>query len=247
MKYTKAPISEVVFGITFRQPIPDQSEIHKFYVSELSDTYPISELANPLVHVTVSPEGELQPQLNQSLTGPASYNYRTSDRKYLIQVQQNKLYFNWIRNDHAPTGEYPGYSTLREKFQKIVDTFITYHKFDESNMQYCSLLYQDRFKPEENFGEHPFSLFKSTFPTCGDTLLNFSHTTNEIIREINSLTFRTIETIFTDNAKLIRFSNVIQSLDTLNMSYNKWFDSAHKFQIASFENTFSSEVLSTWM
>lgn len=248
MKFINAPISEVIFGVTLANSLANSSRILEYYCEILKVKYPIVELSNPLGELVIFENGRVENQLDGKLTGQALYRFRTEDKKYLIQIQNNKLYMNWIRTDNESTGDYPGYDKLFPLFKKAVADFLGYFHLTNRDIKSCDLTYHNRFNIDKilHSGKTINDIIKFTIPLNGDKLLNFSNKSSEIMESINSLCNSTMETVFKDQERLLRFEFLIQSIDQLEINYEEWFSSAHKTQVNTFENIFTGEVLESW-
>lgn len=247
MQYSNAPISEVIFGITLKEPISNATDILDYYVHMLKKNYPIMELSNPLGDYVIHENDNVEIYVNADNTGQAIFRFRSSDKIFLIQIQKNKLYFNWIRNDSEPTGNYPGFSILFRNFQEILNGYFSFFNLSQDSIVSCDLTYHDRFDLKKTPKDILFfNIFRNNPINYGDKLLTYSVKLSEQIEDISSYSSTIVETVFSAETKILRFEHIIHSLNQLSLSYEDWFEEAHKKQLSSFEMTFSDKVLETW-
>ena len=97
MQYSKAPISEVIFGVIYTGPKLSPDDIFCLN-GHFKDRFPSLEILSPLVVENLN-GFQLVSNLDPSLTGPLLLRRRSSDSKWLLQIQSNSVYLNWIRND----------------------------------------------------------------------------------------------------------------------------------------------------
>jgi uncharacterized protein (TIGR04255 family) len=248
MKYSNAPISEVIFGITLKRPIEESSRIISFYCEKLYEKYPKFELSNPISDYIISEIGTVKLHFDPVLTGQALFRFRSDDRKFLIQIQKNKLYLNWIRGDEETVGHYPGFNNLYTKFNDILQNYLCFIEQSYDGIISCDLTYHNRIDLNAMFKKKftVNNLFSFALPMFGERQLNLSYNVSELIDKKNFFLNTKIETLNRDEKNVLRYEHMIQSIDDLNMIYTDWFNEAHKIQIHSFEKTFSKKVLETW-
>ena len=118
-KYPKAPVSEVIFGVTFSEA---RRSIRELFDAQkaLSDEYPRVEIRPPLVDETMS-GFQITQELNPERMGSILIRLRSDDDHWMCQVQTNKIYLNWIRPDHEPVGNYPGFTAVYRRFRQALD------------------------------------------------------------------------------------------------------------------------------
>ena len=119
MKYSKAPVSEVILGITYgvnKIPVDKLFQISSMFSME----FPIVEICPPMILEELN-GFRLQPMAVDIGAGPFLVRRRTSDAKWLLQIQSNKIYLNWIRKDDEPVGAYAGFSKVKESFAAILE------------------------------------------------------------------------------------------------------------------------------
>jgi uncharacterized protein (TIGR04255 family) len=122
-KFRKPPVVEAYCGISFHElgtlHAPQLGGVAKMLRSE----YPIIETHPPL-GPTLPPGQPLQILIQFG----ASTQFRTwlisEDRARLIQIQRDRLIFNWRQN--ALDSSYPSYTVLRRSFAKAMDKFFAF-------------------------------------------------------------------------------------------------------------------------
>ena len=248
MIFNKAPISEVIFGVAFNKPLKNVTEIVDFYCSNYKTSFPILELSNPIADVIIHENDKTEVSLNPNLTGQAIFRFRSEDKHYLLQIQKNKLYFNWIRQDDELTGNYPGFSDLYSKFINITNELKKgYFNNNDNFYKSFDLTYHDRFKINDFLSGNLDKILKINIKNYGDKILHFSDKTTEIINVISSRCTRNIETLFNQqNEKLLRFECTMQSFDNNKLTLEKWFKKAHELQNKIFIDTFNEDLLKLW-
>lgn len=246
-KYAKAPVSEVILGVTSKERALSTENIFELREIIKAD-FPLVEVVSPLADEVLL-EFKLINKIDPNITGPIMYRFRSSDRAWLLQVQGNKVYLNWIRDDTKEVGYYPGYRNISEKFYKVLaDVSRLVGKPIESNLLYFDLTYHDRFE----WGEYISNISEI------DKILNFSTPRLSIqsgfnnvfskftfpISELGGYGILDINTgTSIKNTQLLKFENVIRGV---RPDVKSWFDSANDLQNKNFEDIFKKEVLKTW-
>ena len=120
LTFAKPPINEVVIGQRFSQR-PDFLVPHfgQFWM-QLIDDYPAVSHMPPLV------EAEREPvvDLSSGSVLPRIW-FSSSDETRLVQIQQDRLYFNW-RQTEAVKPAYPRFPAIRAEFDRVFGIFSTY-------------------------------------------------------------------------------------------------------------------------
>ena len=148
--YKRAPISEVFIGATYNMPIIPVDSVLKNAI--LCDEFPSIEIREPLT-IEIMEGFNLISVLNKD-GGPFLVRRRTVDRKWLVQLQTNAVYVNWIRPDTAPDTQYVGFDEVRKKFFAVVSTLED--RFDISlrnDIAFCELTYTDMFPWQDEIQE----------------------------------------------------------------------------------------------
>lgn len=249
-KLSKAPVSEVVFGITLLNNRISDSDIISL-LNEYKVKYPNIEITPPLANEWLV-DYKILPEIDILKSGQILYRLRSSDKKYLIQLQGNKFYLNWIRQDEEDVGNYPGFSKILAVFNELKEVIVSFLKHDifENNIKYYELSYHDRFEWQEyieNISQIE-KIMNFNPPKIGiDTGFNnvFSQYTyqNDMIGGYGSLSINTSTSI--KNKQLLRFESIIRGV-LPDASSNSWFKMGHDIQNKIFLNTFKDLILDTW-
>jgi uncharacterized protein (TIGR04255 family) len=250
MKYTKAPVSEVILGITFSESVFDINFLFKIQ-QILEADYPKIEIIPPLTDEWLE-EFRLIALINQENTGAFLIRLRSTDLKWLIQIQNNKIYFNWIRCDDEKVGDYVGYSTIKKRFEYIlsqinIDLFV-------SKIKYLDITYHDRLSLEENIlSINNIENFINFSPPKINTPQGFNSLSSKYTYQLPELGGYGILSINTDETltglQVVRLENAIRGKPinvTITKDYFTWFDFAHIYQIKYFEELFTTDLLEKW-
>jgi len=245
-QYKHAPISEVVLGVGYRQP--------KIWVdlvlknAMLCEEFPSVEIGPPLTIEILEGFGVVAAQ-NQ-LGGPFLVRRRTADNKWLVQIQANMLYLNWIRQDTDPVGNYVGFDAVKERFFSVLS------KLENSlgislreDIIFCELSYIDRFPWEcevqelselnklvristpPKFSEHGYNNVFSRFTFHDFEIQGFG------LVNVNTTTAISGEQMVIAEANLR--GNPAGELDG-------WLERAHAKQHVIFEGLFTDEMRKRW-
>jgi len=247
MKYSKAPVSEVIIGITYAI---NKISVDKLFQinSMLSADYPIVEIHPPLVLEELN-GFRLQPIFSDVGAGPFLTRRRTSDAKWLLQIQSNKIYLNWIRNDNEPVGTYPGYLKIKEVFNEIIERIseIADVKTDHSLYE---LSYQDRVEWQgiiSDISEINTILNITSPPKFSAEGYNnlFSRYTYPA-SDIGGFGLLGINTDTSVSQKqVIRFESSLRGILQQKI-FDEWMTIAHQKQHLIFESCFSEKQRNLW-
>lgn len=108
--FSNPPVVEVVFGIRFATSLPMQTRHLGQLWQELGDDYPQTEDAFPLIDPEEVPvKMSLIPALLRRIRA------YSGDRQFLLQIQDTRLYVNWVKAD-APV-VYPRFEAVQSRFE----------------------------------------------------------------------------------------------------------------------------------
>lgn len=249
MKYKNAPVSEVLLGIKFQGARFTLDQLMLIATKKV-DAYPVSEILPPL-SIEQLVDFQMQTDIDPNTTGPFLLRRRTLDKKWLLQIQENMIYLNWIRLDSEPVGKYPGYAAIKDRFfVELDDINKTIGANIMADVVLCDLSYHDRIEWQgliPNIGKLDEIMNISAPPTYSDegynnvfskfTFHDFSLPGYGVIG-INTATSIT-------NTQLLKFeSNLRGTPDTKDIS--SWFDKAHDKQFEIFERSFTDKVRNQW-
>jgi uncharacterized protein (TIGR04255 family) len=244
MRLSKAPISEVILGVTFDRAVLTQKQIMGL-ADHFSGDFPGIEVSPPLPNEVLQ-EFIVVNQFNPEHTGPVLYRLRSDDRSWLVQVQCNKVYLNWVREDGQPVGRYPGLTKVLERF--LAALAVT--GVDSENCLFFELSYSDRIEWQE---------YINSISDLGN-ILNFSPPAIPISSGMNNvyskftyheprvggfgtLEIKTSTSLF--GKQLLEFSSILRGR-LAKQDLRAWFGTAHDLQNNFFEGLFKEEVLNKW-
>ncbi|MBR1639796.1 MAG: TIGR04255 family protein [Treponema sp.] len=246
MQYLKAPVSEVVLGITFNKPIFTNDEL--FVINSLlQEGYPNLELLPPLNLEKL--EGYLlQTTFDIQITGQVLYRRRNKENTRLIQVQQNAIYYNWIRLDSVPVGDYPGYDVIYNEYIGILDMLEKHlNKHFDKNIAFFDLTYHDRFFWEDylttlsNVNTIMDISVPQIFNNCNNIFSKYTYPlpikNNFCILNLSTATSPI------EMKQILHFESNIRGT---GLPFNEWFEMAHKNQNQIFETIFKESLKSKW-
>jgi len=249
MKYSKAPISEVIMGITYaRNKIPVDFILKNALFSE---DFPIIALVQPLPLEVLN---GFQVRLNYDPnSGPYLVRKWSNNTKWLLQIQANMFFLNWIRLDTEPVGTYIGFSSIRDKFFSIIATLEDVMKVHlRSDIVFCDLTYHDRVKWQSeisDLSEIAKIMNINTPPKFSEHGYNniFSRYTFHDF-ELNGFGLININTdTANDGEQLIKLESCLRGKNAINSDIETWFNQAHTKQLKIFDQIFTEEIKTKWL
>jgi uncharacterized protein (TIGR04255 family) len=245
--YPKAPVSEVIIGVNYK--VDKMSPDSLFEASTLfSEDYPDVEILPPLIMEELN-EYRIQQIVHDFTAGPFLIRRRTKDHKWLLQIQSNKIYLNWVRLDTEDVGNYIGFSKIKEKYFDILDRLGSLSDIKDDVSLY-DVTYHDRFEWQNYISD----ISKI------DTILNISSPPSFSIKgynnifskfayhdpEIGGFGFVNINTGTSSTGRqLLRFESNIRGM-IINRSLDEWLNIAHDKQLDIFENIFTEKLRQSW-
>ena len=126
------PLNEVVFSVQFAGDVIDEVGVLADFWQKISPDFPRHEKQPPLPPASETfevppPSPELQLRLMQGIP-PQRYWFLSDDGTLIVQVQADRLMFNWrqvIGNE-----EYPRYEVLSPRFAELLATFLSCEAVD---------------------------------------------------------------------------------------------------------------------
>ena len=249
--YPNAPVSEVIFGVTF---LEKRLSISRLFDARqaLSDKYPRVEIRPPIADEWMS-GFQIAQELNQERTGTVLIRLRSEDGNWMCQLQGNKVYFNWIRLDREPVGNYPGYNIIYGRFRETLNAL----RLDSSNLthnsvRYFDLSYHDRLKWQEYINSlsdtHKIMRFKppeiKTPEGLNNSFSRFTYSYDPLggygIFAVNTATQAAAE-----GKQVLQLESTLRGI-TPHQSLDDWFSAAHKLQYDHFKGFFTAETLAKW-
>jgi uncharacterized protein (TIGR04255 family) len=248
-KYNKAPISEVFMGVCYNNTkIPVDLILNKALFNE---EFPNIGIVEPII-LEVLNNFQIRPNYTPNFI-PFRIRRWSSDNTWLLQIQANMIFFNWIRLDDEPVGTYAGFSTVKEKFFSILDTIEKDLKINLHNdIELCELTYYDRVKWQSeisDLSEIDKIMNINSPPKFSDDGYNnvFSRYTYHD-SELNGFGFININT---DTAKggeqIIKLESNLRGNLANNYVIETWFEQAHDKQLNIFDKIFTKEIKEKWL
>jgi uncharacterized protein (TIGR04255 family) len=258
--YQKAPISELIFGVIFNNNLLAQEYILFELISELKKEYPTLYTQPPIFEEELQGYNVFQ-NINTASAGFSLYRLTSSDKRYLLQLQQNFILLNWIRNDDQKVGLYPGFTEVFEKFKKIFS--IVESKFASAtteidlyrNIKAFTLHYQDRVFYKAHISdlsaiEEIINFKIPSIKALDDSLDPANNIFSKFTIPVKSLNGYSIVSINTGISKPTNEQILIVEC-RLKGKYDGdrlegWFKNAHETQVKFFENFFTTKILDSW-
>lgn len=256
--YSRAPISEVVFGVTFNSSILSTQNIIFDLISELKSGFPIISFQPPIADEELK-GFKLFSGINIDACGPGIHQLRNREGDKMVQLQWNKVYLNWIRGDQKNVGTYPGFVNLMSEFLSLFDQIAKVVQGVNPSVdilrsvKYYELLYQDRFiwleyistlkdiKKIVNISPPTF-LFNQKEIAVNNIFSNYTIP----IEELGGYAKIALNTGTSDFEKQLFIAQIGIQGDSQGRKINEWFNDSHNYQIAFFEQIFTNELLKTW-
>ncbi|WIT13844.1 TIGR04255 family protein [Paucibacter sediminis] len=119
--FAKPPINEVVLGQIFSTRSDLLVPHFGRFWEELADAYPKVSHAPPIVDDQQS-EPPIDPSTGAYL--PRVW-FRSADETRLVQLQQDRLHFNWRQTNTGPA-EYPRFPAIKAEFDRVAGLFSRY-------------------------------------------------------------------------------------------------------------------------
>ena len=257
--YKNAPISEVIFGVTFRRGILGIDNLIFDLISDFKDNYPIVYAQNPLFDEELQ-DFRFLTNLNLHQTGQAVYRLQNETEKRLLQLQHNKYLFNWVRRDDQSVGEYPGFTKLYNQFANGYDSIVK--KFAkllpemevDKYVKYFELHYQDRINWQNyinNLSEID-KILKIQIPFMPN-LKGGVYAPNNIVSKYTipmpdqeGFGVITINTASSEQGEQLLVVECAIKGRSENLNKKEWFMKARDMQLQLFDQLFQNEILSSW-
>lgn len=255
--YKNAPISEVVFGLTFREPILGYKSLIFEVISELKRKYSIVLMTRPLANESLT--GFQHGQITDpSKTGAALYRLLSPDNHWMVQVQSNKIIFNWVRLDERQVGDYPGFNNIYKEFLEVFNEISEIFNKNEAprldqKILYHELVYQNRF-PWENYIDTLSEMNKiialklpEIFAT-NEKKLPPNNIFSQYTYPIDEIDGFGVLTINTGTSDTLKKQMIIFECKLIGKSSNfeEWFEKSHQIQLNTFKNLFTPTTLESW-
>ena len=248
-KYPKAPVSEVIFGVTFSENFLSIRDLFDAQRT-LSDEFTRLEIRPPIADEWMS-GFQVTQELNPEISGTVLIRLRSDDGNWMCQIQANKIYFNWIRPDHEPVGNYPGYTAIYCKYGEALNALnINIPDIPSDKVKYYELSYHDRIEWQEYLDSlsdaQKIMRFK---PPDIKTPEGFNNSFARYTYSYESLGGFGIFAMNTATAatgkQVLQFESTLRGI-TPHQSSDAWYNAAHKVQFDHFSRFFQPEILEQW-
>jgi uncharacterized protein (TIGR04255 family) len=243
--YGKAPVSEVIFGVSFAERALEIKNLFEIQ-SRLKDRFSEIRIHQPIASESIE-QGIVRSNIDLDLTGQWLLRLFSSDGDWLVQLQGNKVILNWIRKDDKPVGGYPGYTKIKSTFFEVFDAIFGY--VPQGKISEIELTYQDRVEWKKYITS--LAALDKIFMTG----VYSPHGTSQV-HQVNVRNYYEIEKL-SGYSQLVLSSGMSGEREMLQIQYSvrsndidrdvmDWFDSAHLHHMEFFEGFFRSEVLDDW-
>ena len=248
-RYPKAPVSEVIFGVTFseeRLSIGDLFDAQQM----LSGEYPRVEIRPPLVDEWMS-GFQITQELTPERAGTVLIRLRSDDGNWMCQIQSNKVYLNWIRPDDVAVGNYPGYTVIYCKFGEVLNALgLGFPDITSDSVKYYDLSYHDRLEWQEYIDSlsDTYKIMRFKPPEI-ETPEGLNNSFSRYTYNYGSLGGYGIFAVNTATAptgnQVLQLESTLRGI-TPHQSSDAWFDKAHVVQYDHFSRIFTPEILEQW-
>ncbi len=263
MAYKKAPISELICGVTFNSSFLIS---HSILFDLLSTPSLKSEYGAFSMHSAIIEE-ELQDyklftNINIPASGSVLYRMTSSDQNYILQFQHNLVLLNWIRGDDQKVGLYPGFKAIYQKFKELFLLIEEKVKHYEPNLDIYrhvksfTLYYQDRVFFNEYINdlshiEDIVNLKTPIFPGQGDDKVPVNNIFSKYtvpVKEVNCYSIININTGTSPqvNQQVLIIECRINGKYEGGEKIDEWFKIAHDLQVKFFDTFFNPKLLDKW-
>ncbi|MBM4054900.1 MAG: TIGR04255 family protein [Planctomycetes bacterium] len=246
--YSKPPVSEVIMGVTLKQPVLGKGGLIFEIISAFKKDYPVIRYGNPLEDLEMN-DYLMEPKIDYNSTGPVLYRLSTVDTNWLVQLQFNKIFFNWIKKDEERETMYPGFTGIYKKYSRLV-SFIQNNLHSEFSVKFCELTYQDRIFWQEHIDDlsEINKIIKIILPSIRDNDITYSP--NNIfskctlpVKKIGGYAIVSINTATTkENKQVISFQCTLRGA-VKDMLIDNWYEIAREMQIKLFQDSFNEKFL----
>jgi uncharacterized protein (TIGR04255 family) len=247
MRYSKAPVSEVILGITYGN---NKISVDKlFQISSMfSEEFSAVEIRPPLILEELN-GFRLQPMMADIGAGPFMVRRRTHDAKWLLQIQSNKIYLNWIRKDDEPVGAYIGFSKVKERFDAILEKISGFVDVKTDHLQY-ELSYHDRVEWQDIISDiSEINTIMNVAPPPKFFSEGYNNLFSRYTYHASDIGGYGLLGINTDTSvsqkQVIRVESNLRGIFP-QKTFDEWMTIAHEKQLLIFENCFNEKLRDSW-
>lgn len=256
VKYSQAPISEVICGIFFKSNFLLNNSVFFHLLAKFSKDYPGIQ-THPVGPDDEVANGSINATIDYPSAGFSTYRFSATDGGWQILLQQNMLTLHWVRQDNEQVGNYPGFKSVYGEFREIFEFLKSLVGADEllhTQIKNYYLSYVDRvdLEPFKHAGRTISDIL--TIPAPGFALNEIKYKADNYfarfstpceaingnaIMSVNSPTVIPFGQILIVDNKVKGMPATLQHIDA-------WFESAHSIQTSFFENIFKPDILEQW-
>ena len=247
MEYTKAPVSEVILGITYgnnKMPVDKLFQISSMF----SEEFPDVEICPPLILEELN-GFRLQSMVMDIGAGPFLVRRRTNNAKWLLQVQSNKIYLNWIRKDDEPAGAYVGFSKVKGRFVAILEKISGFVDVTIDHSLY-ELSYHDRIEWQDIISDiSEINTIMNVAPPPKFSTEGYKNLFSRYTYPASDIGGYGLLGINTDTSvsqkQVLRFESNLRGFIS-QKTFDEWMTIAHQKQLLIFENCFNEKLRDSW-
>lgn len=251
LKYSKAPVSEVIFGVFFKTNTLLRGAIFFEILLKIKEAYPL------LQNTQEVPTEEIENDNLSFTQGIAFSSYRLSSKDFIYSVDLNPNSFQvtWRRRDDMPSiSTYPGYENLSARFNEVFKIIkeigIAKGILLDKEVRLYNLKYTDRVNLnlyKEN-GVRLQDIIKVKYPPIlfDDTAFYSENYLGKYTINLPSYNSYAIVNINTPTMPNGQHLYLDCSIKGQSDNSTIWFEQAHKSQLSFFENIFTDSILKDW-
>ncbi len=250
VKYTQAPISELICGIVFNTNLLLQKMVLFDLLVVLEKEYPIIN-THPVFGEEDVVNGLIKTAQNYEKAGFSSYRLSSVDNKWQVILQQDILTFHWVRQDGESVGSYPGFTVIFNKFISIYELIKQKITDVEKHIKCYYLNYTDRVNLKEYITDEItffdiINIPTPSFYSNGKSYRydNFLNRYSVFCEEIKGYSIIGLNTPTLPIGQLLIVENKLKGFngDVIEL----WFKKAHDIQTSFFETIFTQKILKIW-
>ncbi len=243
MKYTfmKSPVNELVLGVQYEGPvfsINEQIEIYDIFRND----YPEIAEAPPLPSIVEDPNAPQSQRILNDWVSRKHFISRQRDR--LIQVQPDRLLFNWRKE--AADNTYPRFDVVFDAFSSILRTVNEHFNKEPAHNQY-EMTYVDHiamksFNMELFDITDIFSLLQPGIPYKSISI-DYSIPHEEVGGVVNASMKTGIRKDTKD--KIVVLESTCRGFSPA-LTLNQWFSTAHTLLLEHFLAIITDKAKTAW-
>ncbi|MDZ7777255.1 MAG: TIGR04255 family protein [Bacteroidales bacterium] len=237
-------MAELVVGVQFDQSIFDSTVIFDFY-QKIKDKFPKIREDNLLPEIIEKTESLNETNTQNSNIKSSRKLFFNSKETKLIQIQHNKLLFNWRKA--GGNEEYPHFDNVYAEFKKI------YEKLTEKKNQNTINQYEVTYVDHINMKDFGIEAFNT------NSILSFNNFDNkEVIKSIfqhfsipqidlnGNINLQVQSAIRNDDkSKVLVIESTCRGYST-NVSFDEWYNIAHERLVNQFEKMTTENAQLIW-